>query len=151
MASTMLDDILASYEWYDHPDGPKFVETHRDQYRTSGHWLFLPGSFSAFHKVLNNDELWLIHAGRLYVHVIEPAGGHSMLHLGLDLTAGEQPVGVVPAGHWQAAELPGGVPFAFGTNVCAPPFTFEEFKIASRSDLSREYPAHRDLIHRLTR
>jgi predicted cupin superfamily sugar epimerase len=135
----------------DHPDGPKFVETHRDEYRTSGHWLFLPGSFSSFHKVANNEELWLIHAGRLHVHIIEPAGRHAVLHLGLDLAAGELPVGVVPAGYWQAAELPDGVPFAFGTNVCAPPLFFEEFAIASRNDPLRQHPAHRDLIQRLTR
>jgi hypothetical protein len=38
----MIDDILAAYDWFDHPDGPKFVETHRDEHRTSGHWLFPP-------------------------------------------------------------------------------------------------------------
>jgi predicted cupin superfamily sugar epimerase len=41
-----------------------FVETHRDEFRTSVHWLFLPDAFSAFHKVNNNAELWRIHLGR---------------------------------------------------------------------------------------
>ena len=72
----ILDDILAAYAWFDHPDGPKFVEIHRDEFRTSGHWLFLPGAFSSFHKVNNNAELWLIHLGRLRVHVLEPDGSH---------------------------------------------------------------------------
>jgi predicted cupin superfamily sugar epimerase len=151
MARAMLDDFLARYEWFDHPDGPKFVETHRDQYRTSGHWLFLPETFSSFHRLGNNEELWLIHAGRLHVHVLEPTGRHSVLRLGLDVAAGEQPVAIVPLGYWQAAELPEGVPFAFGTNVCAPPFSFETFSIASRLTLTSEYPEHAELIHRLTR
>ena len=147
----MLDELLAAYDWFDHPDGPKFVETHRDAHRTSGHWLFLPGAFSSFHKVCNNEELWLIHAGRVLVHVLDPDGAHHVLRLGLDLTAGERPVVTVPAGHWQAAEIPEGTPFAFGANVCAPPFFWEEFAIARREELLEECPEHADLIERLTR
>ena len=147
----MIDEILAAYDWFDHPDGPKFVETHRDEFRASGHWLFLPGVFSSFHKVCNNEELWLIHAGRLLVHALNPGGAHHVLRLGTDFAAGERPVVTVPANHWQAAEVPEGSPFAFGTNVCAPPFFYEEFAIARREDLLREYPEHQDLIVRLTR
>jgi hypothetical protein len=147
----ILDDILAGYEWFDHPDGPKFVETHRDEFRTSGHWLFLPGDFSSFHKVNNNAELWLVHMGRLLVHVLDPDGSHQILRLGTDFAAGEQPVVSVPAGYWQAAEILAGVPFAFGSNVCAPPFSFENFNMASREDLQRDFPKHADLIMRLTR
>lgn len=146
-----LSDILAAYDWYDHPDGPKFVEVHRDEHRTAGHWLFLPGTFSSFHRVLNGEELWLIHAGKLHVHVIESSGKHTLLRLGLDLRSGERPVAAVPAGHWQAAELPADAPFAFGTNVCAPPFSFDQFSIAERDVLIRQYPAHNTLVHRLTR
>jgi hypothetical protein len=142
---------LAAYDWYDHPDGPKFVETHRDEDRTVGHWLLLPGTFSSFHRVLNGDELWLIHAGKLHVHVIESSGKHTLLRLGLDLRSDERPVAAVPAGAWQAAELPADVPFAFGTNVCAPPFSFDQFSIAEQDALILQYPAHKTLIHRLTR
>lgn len=148
----MIDDILAAYDWFDHPDGPyKFVETHRDAYRTSGHWLFLPGAFSSFHKVRNNEELWLIHLGRVLVHVLDLDGIHHILRLGTDLAAGERPAVSVPVDHWQAAEIPEGTPFAFGTNVCAPAFSYEEFAIARREDLLREFPNHVDLITRLTR
>jgi uncharacterized protein len=147
----MIDDVLAAYDWFDHPDGPKFVETHRDQYRSSGHWLFLPGTFSWFHNVLNNEELWLIHAGRLLVHVLDPDGGHRILRLGTDLAAGERPAVSVPAGYWQAAEIPEGTPFAFGTNVCAPPFSYEKFNMARREHLLRDFPNHAHLIKRLTK
>jgi predicted cupin superfamily sugar epimerase len=146
-----LNEILAAYDWFDHPDGPKFVETHRDPYRASGHWLFMPGSFSSFHKVMNNEEIWLIHVGKLLVHVIEPSGEYRHIRLGLDLGAGERPVATVGIGHWQAAELHEGTPFAFGTNVCAPPFSLDQFAIADRDTLVREHPAHASLIRRLTR
>lgn len=147
----MLNEILASYDWFDHPDGPKFVETHRDECRSSGHWLFLPGVFSSFHKVLNNEELWLIHTGRLLVHVLDPDGAHHILRLGTDFAAGERPAVAVPAGYWQAAEIPENTPFAFGTNVCAPSFSYEEFNIANREELLRDFPNHKDLIIQLTK
>ena len=147
----MIDDILAAYDWFDHPEGMKFVETHRDAHRSSGHWLFLPGVFSSFHKVRNNEELWLIHFGRVLVHVLDPDGTHHVLHLGTNLAAGERPVVTVPANYWQAAEIPEGTPFAFGTNICAPAFSYEEFTSARREDLLRDFPDHADLIMRLTR
>ncbi|MBI4748587.1 MAG: cupin domain-containing protein [Acidobacteria bacterium] len=147
----MLEKLLSSYDWFNHPDGPKFVETHRDPYRTSGHWLFLPGAFSAFHRVTNNEEIWAIHAGRLLVHVLEPTGAHRVLRLGTDFDAGERPVVTVPTGHWQAAEIPEGVEFAFGTNVCAPAFSFSEFAITERDDLLNQFPQHEAIIIRLTR
>lgn len=93
----------------------------------------------------------MIHVGRLLVHVIDPDGAHHLLRLGLDFAAGERPVVAVPDGYWQAAEIPEGTPFAFGTNVCAPPFYWEEFAIARREDLVKEYPDHAHLIERLTR
>ena len=151
MHKTSLHTLLAAYDWFDHPDGPKFVETHRDQYRTSGHWLFQPGRFSSFHRVLGNEELWLVHLGRLIVHVIDPGGHHSILNLGLDLSIGETPVAAVRSGYWQAAELPDSVPFAFGTNICAPPFSFDAFELGQRDALLIEYPQHAALIQRLTR
>jgi uncharacterized protein len=101
--------------------------------------------------VINNEELWLIHEGRLLVHLLEPGGAHRILRLGTDLAAGERPVVAVPADCWQAAEIPAGTPFAFGANVCAPPFLYEEFEIARREDLLRGYPDHAELIGRLTR
>ncbi len=146
----MLKDLLAAYPWYDHPEGVKFVETHRDAHRTSGHWLVLEGAFSTFHRWTAGEELWLIHAGRLALHVIEPSGAHTRVTLGTDVAAGEQPVAAVPASCWQAAELPEGVEFAFGTVVCAPPFSFEQL-VTANERLLAEFPQHRELIRRLTR
>ncbi len=145
------DDILSTYLWFDHPDGPKFVETHRDQFRTSGHWFFLPGTVSYFHKVLNNDELWCIHTGRLILHLLTPDGDHQELLMGTDVKSGERPVVVIPAHCWQAAEIPEEVPFAFGTNVCAPPFSYDQLVIAERKSLIQEYPRYAELIQRFTR
>jgi predicted cupin superfamily sugar epimerase/uncharacterized protein (DUF952 family) len=146
----LAERLVRQHAWYDHPEGPKFVETHRDSRRTCGHWLFLTGATSAFHQVLDSDELWLLHHGRLLVHVIDPEGGLSTHHLGLG--EGESAVIEVPAGHWQAAELPPGQSVAFGSNVCAPPFEFaHSFKLAERAALLAAFPMHAALVSRLTR
>ena len=145
-----IQTILNSYDWYDHPEGPKFVETHRNEFRTSGHWLFLPGAISSFHKVLNNEEIWAIHQGKLILHTLETNGEHRSFHLGTDLKAGEKPVITIPKGCLQAAEIPDGVPFAFGTNVCAPAFVWEELVIVPQQELLQNFPEHSELILRLS-
>lgn len=145
-----LGELLRGYEWYDHPEGPKFVETHRDEHRTCGHWLFLPGSISVFHRVLNNEELWIAQRGRLLVHTLDPRGEHVVRTLGFDVSVGEHPVLSVPLGWLQAAELAPGEPFAFGANVCAPPFHFERFELTPRAALIESWPQHRELALRLT-
>ena len=146
----MIDTLLRSYQWYDHPEGLKFVETHRDEYRSSGHWLLLPGSFSAFHRVLNNNELWLIHEGRIILHIIDSEGRLSTHILGDDLTSGELPVISVPINCWQAAEIEQGIPYGFGSVVCAPAFRFERFEVADRKNLLMKYPDYAEVITRLT-
>lgn len=146
----LLDDILRSYEWYEHPEGMHFVQTHRNAHRTCGHWLFRAGQISAFHRVLNNDELWLIHHGCVHVHVISPDGDHAEVRLGADVASGERLAIVVPRGHWQAAEVSEGAPFALGSNVCAPGFTWDAFELGHRETLVQRFPHHRELITRLT-
>ena len=146
-----LEEVLAAYDWYDHPEGAKFVETHRDNHRTSGHWLYADGAGSIFHRVLDSAELWYIHQGSLLIHVLNPDGSLDTLRLGNDIAAGERPSHVVPTGLWQASELPPGTPWAFGTVVCAPPFNFgDNFQLAQPDTLLPNWPAHEQLIRRLT-
>ncbi len=146
----MLEQLLRAYQWFDHPEGMKFVEAQQDAFRTVGHWLFQPGAMSAFHRVLNCEEIWALHVGRLHLHVIAPDGAYRLVRLGLDLAGGDVPVATVPKGHWQAAELAPAVPFAFGTNVCAPGFRYSELQIAPRLELAELFPQHQDLIVQLT-
>lgn len=146
-----LEEVLGAYDWYDHPEGVRFVETERDPHRTSGHWLYAPGTTSVFHRVVDNAELWYVHHGRLLLHVLEPGGAATTLRLGTDVARGERPQHVVPVGSWQAAELPADTSWAFGSVVCAPPFSFDEsFEIASRDVLLGGWPEHAALIRRLT-
>lgn len=43
-----------------------------------------------------------------------------------------------------------GEPFAFGTNVCAPPFAFDRFELVPRADLLALHPRLHDIVKRLS-
>jgi predicted cupin superfamily sugar epimerase len=128
----------------------KFVETHRDEYRTCGHWLFLPGAIAVLHKVDDNEEVWAIHHGRVLLHLLSSAGEYQRLMLGCNLDSGELPLRTVPVGWWQAAEIPDGEPYAWGTNVCAPPFNPRSLTVGDRDLLLSEFPMHSEVILRFT-
>ena len=85
----------------------KFAEVHKNDHRSVGHWLFLPGSMSAFHRVSNCEEVWAIHAGGLILHLIDTDGAYTQLRVGLDLRSGEIPVVTIPSGTWPPSCLKG--------------------------------------------
>ena len=94
-----------------HPEGGWFAETWRhhpeDGSRGDGtaiYFLLREGESSHWHTV-DAVEIWHHHAGApLDLRIAESSDGPvRTLRLGPDLTAGERPQGIVPAGAWQAA------------------------------------------------
>jgi uncharacterized protein len=144
-----LAGLLAAYPWFEHAEGIKFAEIEKNSARSVGHWLFSGGAVSAFHRVTNNDEIWAIHSGALILHVVAPNGEYSSVRLGTHPQLGESVTASVSKGHWQAAELASGANFAFGTNVCAPPFEYAHHEMGRRSDLIALFPQHAALFDRL--
>ncbi len=143
--------LLQRFAWFDHAEGMKFVELFSDQHRSVGHWLLLPGTISAFHRVRNGGETWAIHQGSVLLHVIDSAGRYSITRLNSRAGPGEAAVAVVPADAWQAAEVAQDSRLGFGTNICAPPFAYAHWELADPPRLAREFPAHRTVIERLGR
>ena len=141
--------IREAYPWHEHPEGPLFCEVLRDPWRTVGLWLLEPGRIAAFHRVLDSAEVWLAHRGRVWIHLLEPGTGLRTLRLGPGEREDEQPVVEVPRGVWQATELAPGEAFAYGANVCAPPFRYEGWELADPDALAAEVPGHRALVERL--
>jgi uncharacterized protein len=119
---------------------------------TAIYFLLEADNFSAFHR-LQSDELWHFYAGAaLSVHVIDAEGRYSVFRLGSDPEADEMFQEVVKAGCWFAAEVAdGGSSFALVGCTVAPGFDFEDFELAKRADLARNYPQHRKVIEKLTR
>ncbi len=130
---------------------------------TAIYFLLGGEDFSAFHR-LRSDEMWHFYAGSaLVVHVIDAAGEYSSVLLGNDPERGEVFQAVVKAGCWFASEVArdshvsqkrrdmGHPTYALVGCTVAPGFEFEDFELAKREELVRQFPKHRKLIEKLTR
>lgn len=118
-----------------HPEGGHFRETFRDTVAsgdraasTAIYFLLQGGEISRWHRV-DAAEVWHWYAGAPLALTIVPAQGkRDSVRLGPDLSGGERPQAVVPAGDWQQAESLGTWTLV-GCTV-APGFTFEGFEMA---------------------
>jgi predicted cupin superfamily sugar epimerase len=151
-----------------HPEGGYYRETYRSDLSipkealppefpgarsasTEIYFLLDGENFSAFHR-LRSDEMWHFYAGAgLSVHIIDQEGSASDIQLGSDPEAGEVFQAVVKAGCWFASSVRNPKSFALAGCTVAPGFDFEDFEIAKRAELAKQYPQHSELIHRFTR
>ncbi|HEY4344362.1 MAG TPA: cupin domain-containing protein [Parvibaculum sp.] len=129
------DDIIRMLNLEPHPEGGWFCETFRDGASANGrahgtaiYYLLKAGERSHWHRV-DATEIWHWYAGGALALTLSSDGEQSETHrLGPDLTDGERPQLVVPAGIWQAAE-PLGAFTLVGCTV-SPGFNFEGFEMA---------------------
>ncbi len=118
---------------------------------TAIYFLLCSDDFSALHRIAS-DELWHFYSGDpLTIQVITTDGVHQRLLLGPDFAKEERFQQLVPRGAWFGAEIePPGAYTLVGCTV-APGFDFRDFQLGSQADLLAGYPAHGELIRRLTR
>jgi len=115
-----------------HPEGGFFRETFRDPrgrraHSTAIYFLLRKGQASRWHKV-DAAEVWHWYGGAPLELLIARYRGRAKRHvLGGNISRGERPQIVVPAGHWQAARSTGSYTLA-GCTV-APGFMFEKFEL----------------------
>ena len=127
--------IISALNMKPHPEGGHFVETFRDAtdggrgHSTAIYYLLEAGDVSHWHRVLDAAEVWHWYAGGPLALTVSPDGHDATaLRLGPELTAGQRPQAVVPAGHWQTAESLGAWTLC-GCTV-APGFKFASFEMA---------------------
>lgn len=161
-------------EWIDalelqpHPEGGFYREVYRSDeqiaadalpdrfesprvHSTSIYYLLRAGEVSALHRI-EQDEIWHFHDGDGgVVHSIDAAGHRTSTSIGRDLGSGQSPQVLVRAGDWFGAEVTPGGRFVLVGCTVAPGFEFEDLEMADRSELSRRFPEHAELIERLTR
>ena len=146
----------------EHPEGGYFRETYRSaetiempslgkrSLSTGIYFLIERGNFSAFHRI-KFDEMWHYYSGdSLVVHMIDPEGKYSNQVIGLDVTKGEMPQFVVPAGVWFASEVTDGGEFSLVGCTVSFGFDFNDFELADSSFI-KQFPQHCDIIKRLVR
>jgi predicted cupin superfamily sugar epimerase len=150
-----------------HPEGGFFSETYRSQgvigsqclpgfngdrnFSTAIYFLLQQNNFSAFHRI-RSDECWHFYeGGTLLIHILDANGNYSRIRLGRNIAEGETFQFVVPALSWFASEPAPETKFALVGCTVAPGFDFNDFEMADAQQLSKQYPQHQDLIHRLCR
>lgn len=134
-----------------HPEGGHYRETYRkDPAATAIYFLLKSSECSRLHR-LKSDEMWHFYEGSgLIISVIHPESTLETILLGSSPEKGERFQAVVPAGCWFGARVSGPDSFALTGCTVAPGFSFEDFELADRQALLRQYPQHRALIEKLT-
>jgi len=138
MRTLSAADVIRLLDLKPHPEGGHFRETFRDacvhengrSASTAIYFLLARGERSHWHRI-DAIEIWHYYAGApLVLEMAEENGPIRRMKLGPDIAMGERPQGVVPPGHWQAAESLGEWSLA-GCTV-APGFEFSAFEVAPK-------------------
>jgi uncharacterized protein len=147
-----------------HPEGGFYRETFRSgqvlvlakdggqrSASTAIYFLLPAGVFSAFHVIRQADEIWHHYGGEAAeIHQISPNGEYRVEVLGGDVSNGERPQVMVPAGSFQAAVAQGNT-FALCGCTVTPGFDFTDLVMPTRDELLGRFPQHGDAIRRFTR
>ncbi|MBX2826942.1 MAG: cupin domain-containing protein [Flavobacteriaceae bacterium] len=161
-------DIIQKLDLLPHPEGGYFKETYRNpttipasvlgngysgdrNYATSIYFLLTEGNFSAFHRIVQ-DEQWHFYDGdTLLLHIISPEGVYERIKIGNDVLHGEVPQYTVPGGYWFASEVIQGGNYSLVGCTVTPGFDFADFEMPPRKDLVSLFPEHKAIIEQLTR
>ncbi|WP_298533133.1 cupin domain-containing protein [uncultured Algibacter sp.] len=151
-----------------HPEGGYYKETYRSSgvinqenlgndflgerhYSTCIYFLLTSDTFSAFHRI-KQDEIWHFYKGTaIKLHIISAKGLYNNVVIGNDLEKGELPQYVVNAGDWFAAEVISSNAYTLLGCTVSPGFDFKDFELAERHSLTQLFPEHQDIILKLTR
>lgn len=161
-----IQQLITHLDLQPHPEGGYFKEVYRSEgiinndslgtlfsgtrnYCTSIYYLLTTDTFSAFHKI-NQDETWHFYDGAtLKLHIISPEGNYETILIGKDVTKGEVFQYTVPAGYWFGATVQ--KEFALCGCTVSPGFDFQDFELAKKEELLQQFPQHKGIIGRLCR
>jgi predicted cupin superfamily sugar epimerase len=150
-----------------HVEGGAFKETYRSEMAitqqhlseefkgnrnvsTAIYFLLKHGQFSALHKIAS-DELWHFYDGdALCIYEITNNGELKKHLLGKDLEKGESFQCIIKAGSWFGSRCEVENGFSLVGCTVAPGFDFDDFTLAKREQLQKEFPQYKNLIEALT-
>ena len=154
-----------------HREGGFFRETYRSpmtvhtefgvrSLATAIVYLLTGSDPSRFHR-LRSDEIWFFHAGsRAEMVMLEPdprlSASDGERRPPSSMLGQEHPQVVVPAGTWLGVRVApgqaagGGPDWTLASCVVTPGFEYEDFELADRETLLREFPEEAEIIRALT-
>lgn len=144
-----------------HPEGGYYKETYRGETKielgehkirnssTAIYYMLTNEDKSHFHKVLS-DEIWLFHQGETIVIYEIDQKGEMIAHLlGINFENGEMPQIVIPKGNWFAAQIQSKTGYSLVSCIVAPGFEFEDFILADKQEMLRQYPKYQGIINEM--
>lgn len=167
MIDQKVSTLIKQLDLQPHPEGGFFKETYRSEgsisnqnlsvysggrnHSTCIYYMLVSGSFSAFHRI-HQDEIWHFYDGSpVELHTISPEGVHEHYLIGRDISGGEIPQLVVPGNHWFASKVAEPDSYSLVGCTVAPGFDFDDFELADKNELLEKYPEHKTLIMEFTR
>jgi len=149
-----------------HPEGGFYKETYRAAENIPA--TALPGRFagarsfstaiffllrsqdkSMFHRI-KSDELWHFHAGGTLAIYVLSETGLTIHKLGSRVDEGDALQVAVPANTWFGAKVMDEDAYTLAGCTVAPGFDFQDFEMATTSQLLDEFPKHHAIIKQLT-
>ena len=155
-------DIIKRLYLKPHPEGGYYSETYKSVETISNrdgskrnvctaiYYLLENEDKSHFHRI-KSDELWFFHQGEALEIVLLQDGEIKRIILGNDILNGETPQAIVPANTWFAARIKSGKGFSLVSCTVAPGFDFEDFEIAKREDLLKQFPSLKEKIEEFSK
>ncbi len=159
-------ELIENLKLVRHPEGGYFRELYRSDesisqgdlpgrytgdrsFSTAIYFMLTHEDVSKFHRI-KSDELWHFYAGDpLDVYLINENGLLEIRKLGINFSANESPQIIIPKNHWFGAKTTGDSYSLLGCTV-APGFDFEDFELAKREELIREFPDLKETIIQFT-
>jgi hypothetical protein len=150
-----------------HPEGGYFKEVYRSgemisqsnlpvrytsprTFSTSIYFLLEGEQVSKFHR-LKSDEQWHFYDGStILLYTINCDGELCKICLGNRIEHGETFQTIIKRATWFGAELMDKYSFALLGCTVAPGFDFNDFELADRENLLKDFPRHKNVIVKLT-
>jgi len=162
-----IKKIIETLGLQPHPEGGFFKETYRSEgvikkeclpshydgsrnFSTCIYFLLSSESFSAFHRI-KQDEIWHFYDGSpIVLHMISKNGDYSKVIIGKEINKGQVPQFVVPGSYWFAAKVLRENSYTLVGCTVSPGFDFADFELPARQELCNLFPEHERIITELT-
>lgn len=152
-----IEELIKTLNLNPHPEGGYYRETYRSKeivlnhenkkrnLSTTIYYLLKDNDKSMFHRI-KSDETWFFHQGNPLEIVCIIKGEVKTIVLGNEIKRGEVPQILIPANTWFGANIKDNKGYSLVSCVVSPGFDFEDFELAKKEDLIKEYPRLKETI-----